>query len=74
MLKLALKNEEIYNLFNIKTAEFPKYTTQIMNLANQNSQGTRPNVVGQLSELIQVFEGETFEDWVLWYENSESNV
>ena len=67
-MKLALKNEEIYNLFKIKTAEFPKYTTQIMNLANQNAQGTRPNVVGQLSELIQVFEGETFNDWISWYE------
>jgi len=69
-LKLVLKNEEIYKLFNTKTTEFPKYTTQLMNLANQNSQGTRPKVVGQLSELIQVFEGETFEDWVSWYEKT----
>lgn len=70
LLKLALKNEEIYKLFNIKSIEFPKYTTQLMNLANQNSQGTRPKIVGQLSELIQVFEGETFEDWVSWYEKN----
>jgi len=68
LIKLVLKNEEIYKLFKIKIEEFPKYTTQIMNLANQNSQGTRPKVVGQLSELIQHFEGETFEDWVSWYE------
>lgn len=33
--------------------EFPKYTTQIMNIANQNAQGTRSEVVGQMSELIQ---------------------
>lgn len=32
--------------------EFPKYTTQIMNIANQNAQGTRPEVVGQMSDLI----------------------
>ena len=30
------------------TPEFPKYTTQIMNLANQNAQGTRPRVAGQM--------------------------
>ena len=69
-MKLALKNEEIYKLFKIKTIEFPKYTTQIMNLANQNSQGTRPKIVGQLSELIQVFEGDTFENWVSWYKKT----
>lgn len=38
-----------------------------MNLANQNSQGTRPKVVGQLSNLIQEFPGKSFEEWVAWY-------
>ena len=45
-----------------------------MNLANQNSQGTRPKVVGQLSELIQVYKGETFEDWVNWYGKKHPNA
>ncbi|MEZ4550348.1 MAG: MjaI family restriction endonuclease [Desulfobacterales bacterium] len=35
--------------------EFPKYTTQLINLANQNSQATRAYNVGQMSELIQEF-------------------
>lgn len=38
-----------------------------MNLANQNAQGTRPRVVGQLSELIQQYPGKTYEDWKRWY-------
>lgn len=46
---------------------FPKYTTQIINLLNSNAQGTRPAVVGQLSDLIQEFPGKTLDDWVLWY-------
>ena len=50
-----------------ETVEFPKYSTQIINLANQNSQGTRPNVVGQLSDLIQEFDGRTHEEWERWY-------
>lgn len=49
--------------------DFPKYTTQIMNLANQNSQGTRPKVVGQMSDLIVDFSGNTYSEWVDWYES-----
>ncbi|MCK4614943.1 MAG: MjaI family restriction endonuclease [Thermoplasmata archaeon] len=38
-----------------------------MNLANQNAQGTRPKVVGQMSELIQAFPGKTLDEWEKWY-------
>ncbi|HII38851.1 TPA: MjaI family restriction endonuclease, partial [Candidatus Micrarchaeota archaeon] len=48
-----LKNSELVAEISEEAKEFPKYTTQIINLANQNAQGTRPKVVGQLSELIQ---------------------
>ncbi len=47
---------------------YPKYTTQLLNLANQNSQGTRPRVVGQMSDLIQEFDGKTIDEWIAWYE------
>ena len=50
-----------------KKDPLPKYTTQIINLANQNSQATRPRNVGQMSELIQAFPGESYDDWVKWY-------
>lgn len=50
-----------------KTEKYPKYTTQLINLANQNSQATRPNNVGQMSELIQEFPGNSYEQWVQWY-------
>lgn len=46
---------------------FPKYTTQIINLANQNSGGTRPNVVGQMSELIQECPDKSLSGWREWY-------
>ena len=51
----------------IETPEFPKYATQIINLANQNAQATRPKVVGQMSELIKEFTGRTLEEWEEWY-------
>ena len=50
-----------------KELSFPKYATQILNLANQNAQGTRPKTVGKMSELIQEFPGRTYREWVVWY-------
>src|SRR3989344_4538581 len=50
---LKIKNAELIKELIGEVKDFPKYTTQIINLANQNSQGTRPRVVGQLSELIK---------------------
>ena len=64
---MKLANKEIREYLNIESPEFPKYVTQILNLANQNAQGTRPKVVGQMSELIQQFTGRTISEWEEWY-------
>lgn len=70
-MKYTLKNEiiEAYNEGN--SSVFPKYTSQLINWANQNAQGTRPVVVGQMSELFPEFmaSGEeiTIENWRAWY-------
>lgn len=66
-MKIKIKNKEIREALNVETPEFPKYVTQIINLANQNSQGTRPKTVGQMSELIKVFPGKEIEQWQKWY-------
>jgi len=66
-MEIKIKNEEIRKLMNIESPEFPKYTTQILNLANQNAQATRPNVVGQMSELIKEFKENSLEEWEKWY-------
>jgi hypothetical protein len=64
---IRLSEDEREELVADIDPEFPKYTTQIMNTANQNSQGTRPATVGQLNEIIEEYkeqypEGD-FEDW-----------
>lgn len=75
---LTANAEENFQVIRIKTKQitadivgakstFPKYTTQLMNLANRNSQATRPKHVGQLSELIRQFDEKTYADWVAWY-------
>ena len=67
MEKIKVNSDEIQRLFNMPTYEFPKYTTQLINLVNRNAGGTRSQVVGQMSDLIQEFDGETLEEWVEWY-------
>jgi len=74
MSQIKIKNEEIIIDLIGYTLDFPKYTTQLMNLANQNAQGTRPKIVGQLSELIQEFQGKTYEEWKSWYKNKHPNA
>jgi len=65
--QIKISNNEIKQLLGIESYEFPKYSTQIINLANQNAQGTRPAVVGQMSDLIQEFSGKSIEEWERWY-------
>lgn len=66
-MKIKLTNKEIRDALHVETQEFPRYVTQILNLANQNAQGTRPKVVGQMSELIRQFTGKSLQDWEQWY-------
>ena len=62
-----ISNEEIAEELVGETKSFPKYTTQILNLCNQNAQGTRPSVVGQMSELVQECPYKTYKEWRQWY-------
>ena len=64
---IKIKNEELVQELIGEIKSFPRYTTQLINLANQNAQGTRPRVVGQLSELIKECPEKTYEGWKKWY-------
>lgn len=70
-MKYTLKNELIEDFNESESFNFPKYTSQLINWANQNAQGTRPVVVGQMSELFPEFmasEDEiTIKNWRNWY-------
>ncbi len=65
--EIKLKVHEKFNEIIGEIKDFPKYTTQIMNIANQNAQGTRPEVVGQMSELINKCPEKNFKSWKEWY-------
>ena len=70
-MKYILKNELVEAFNESKSFSFPKYTSQLINWANQNAQGTRPVVVGQMSDLFPAFmasdEEITIENWRSWY-------
>ncbi|WP_288237827.1 MjaI family restriction endonuclease [uncultured Alistipes sp.] len=74
MKKLKISNTEVQQALSGKEYIYPKYSTQIINLANQNSQGTRPKVVGQMSDLIQEFAGQTIAEWQDWYQQKQPNA
>ena len=73
-MKLKIPNSEVQELLSGKTYSYPKYATQIINLANQNAQGTRAKIVGQMSDLIQEFEGTALSEWEKWYLESHPDA
>ena len=73
-MKKKIYNQVIEELSNAKAYDFPKYTTQIINLVNSNAQGTRPAVVGQMSELIQEFPGRSLDEWIEWYSEQQPDA
>lgn len=77
-MKFTIKNNELEALNGAKAPAFPKYTSQLINWANQNAQGTRPKVVGQLSELFPEYEESceavSIENWREWYLEHHPNA
>jgi hypothetical protein len=62
----TIKIDDLVEL-TVGEKEFPKYVRPILVLANQFAQGTRPEVVGQLTELIKECPYKTYEEWKKWY-------
>lgn len=65
--EIKLNIDDVFKDVTGEVKKFPKYTTQLMNIANQNAQGTRPVVVGQLSDLIHQIPKKSYNAWREWY-------
>ena len=74
MKKFKISNDEVANFSNAPHYEFPKYVSQFINLANSNAGGTRPKVVGQMSELVKEFDGKSIDEWIAWYTERYPNA
>ena len=73
-MSFVISNEELRDELVGEAGTFPKYTTQILNLCNQNAQGTRPSVVGQMSDLVQECPYKSFREWREWYLSKKPNA
>jgi hypothetical protein len=67
MTTIKIKMAEVVKDTISEQIQFPKYTSLFINWANRFSQGTRPNVVGKMTDLIQEFPGRSYNEWVEWY-------
>jgi hypothetical protein len=72
--KIEISLDELTKLITGKSKKFPKYVGPLINLANQFAGGTRPAVVGQLSDLINECPHKTYEGWKNWYLNKRPNA
>lgn len=70
-MKYTIKNQEILAYNESEFVTFPKYTSQLINWANQNAQGTRAKIVGQMSDLFPEFmnsaDNISLHNWEDWY-------
>lgn len=66
-MTVRISNDDIAAALGAPSISFPKYVAPLLNLANNYAHGTRPRVVGQMSELIEVFDGDTVVEWEEWY-------
>jgi hypothetical protein len=67
-MKITLSSADVRELLDAPPPKLPTYVSPILNLANRFASGTRPKVVGQMSDLIQQFDGRTLDDWAAWYQ------
>jgi hypothetical protein len=62
-LNVKLTNDEIARYLGIEPIKFDKYVSPLINDANRFAKGTIPKVVGQMSDLIQEFDGQSLSEW-----------
>ena len=69
-MRFTIKKEIVKESLGIPEVIFPKYTTQLINLAGSNAAATRPKVVGQMSELTVQSKAKTLNEWNKRFQNS----
>jgi hypothetical protein len=66
MSRVKIGMDELRDLTG-ESKKFPKYVGPIINLANTFAQGTRPRIVGQMSEMIKECPERSYDGWRTWY-------
>ncbi len=66
--KLFVSFGELRDLLEVPPPNWPTYVAPLLNLANRYAGATRPRVVGQMSALMDEFQGRTLDEWAAWYQ------
>lgn len=70
---IRISPEERASFVRERSPDYPKYTSQILNLANQNAKSTRRSLVGPMKNIVEEFTDKypngTYEDWEQYYLN-----
>lgn len=69
-MKVKISNKELQIDLIGKKEIFPKYASPLLNLANRFARATRPEVVGQMTELVKPFK--SYDEWKKWYLKNHS--
>lgn len=73
-MKIKISFDDIRDALEASAPDLPKYVYPLLNLSNQFAQGTRPKIVGKMSDLIQEFHGKTLDEWTEWYRKNHPDA
>lgn len=79
MASSKIKLDDVSSANGTQKVSLPKYSSQVINLANGYAKATRPDNVGQVSEDIKRFRddetlsGYSNQDWINWHQNHYPN-
>ena len=79
MASSKIKLDDVSSANGTQKVSLPKYSSQVINLANGYAKATRPANVGQVSEDIKRFRddetlsGYSNQDWINWHQNHYPN-
>lgn len=67
MRRVEISNKDLRKLAEAPIPNLPTHVSPLLNYVNNVARATRPEVVGQMTELVKEFKGHTLEEWKQWY-------
>ena len=65
---IKIKREELRGKQMGEIFDFPEFAAELIQLANHKAKGTRRKTIGNTAEMIERFDGKSYEEWQDWYE------
>ena len=65
---IKIKREELRGKQMGEIFDFPEFAGELIQLANRKAHGTQRKIMGKTVEMIERFDGKSYEEWRDWYE------